>query len=200
MGTQTTVILHWDVDPWTIPRVKSWIFRFTVLAGSLSSCSQTDDPGGCVVAQHVDQCCSMPIAASSRDLDRDPCLQRWGRTPDVNRCPGAQACNLRTCPEMFVLGNWTRSAVRSGSTCSFSHECTTDADCAFASNKSRCCACPEWVPRQLLVNDACYVSAGQSASSACDACSDVLPCDACPATASGRCADDGTGWRKCLLP
>jgi hypothetical protein len=170
------------------------------LAVLLVSCSKNDDDsGGCVLAQHVDQCCSDPVPAAQRELDSNPCLQRWGRASDVAACPNAQPCNLRVCPDNFVLGQWTRAVGRSGSGCAFQHECNTDADCGFASNRSRCCACPEWVPRQLMANDACYVPEGQTVSSACDACVEALPCDACPATSNGRCAEDGaTGWRKCL--
>jgi len=165
------------------------------------ACSKADDdPGGCIVARRVDECCSIPIAATERALEQQPCLQRWDRAPDVAACPAAQQCNLRTCPDTFVLGPWTRVAERSGSSCVFKHECSTVADCTFASNRSKCCACPEWAPRQLLGKDPCYVEDGRSPARSCDLCVDTLPCDACAARTAGRCADDGTGWKKCLLP
>jgi hypothetical protein len=164
-----------------------------------SSCSKSDDLGGCVVARRVDQCCSMPIAATERDLDGDPCLQRWDRTPDADACPGAQHCNLQICPEAFVLGTWTRVAERSGSSCVFKHECSTAADCTLASDRSKCCACPEWVPRQLLTDDACYVPEGQNPTAACNACVNALGCDTCAATTAGSCTESA-GWRKCLPP
>ncbi|HEY5956688.1 MAG TPA: hypothetical protein VIV60_09055, partial [Polyangiaceae bacterium] len=87
---------------------------------------------------------------------------------------------------------------RSGSSCTFQHECNTDADCVAASNASHCCACSEWVPRQLLSLDTCYTPTGQGVSSSCESCKDVLPCDGCPAPPTGTCRADGTGWRKCL--
>jgi hypothetical protein len=162
------------------------------------ACSSSDeDTGGCYVARKVNECCSLPIPASQRDLDRDPCLQRWDRAPDIARCPAAQTCNLRTCPDNFVLGTWTRVVAKNGAACAFQHECSTDADCTAARNAARCCSCAEWVPRQLLANDACYVGNGQTASAACDACRDTLPCDACPTAPTGTCRDDA-GWKKCL--
>lgn len=178
--------------------VKSSLVLVALSALASSSCSKSDDdPGGCVVARRVDQCCSIPIAATERELEQQPCLQRWDRAADVAACPAAQQCNLRVCPDTFALGPWTRIAERSGSGCVFKHECNSAADCTFASNRSGCCACPEWVPQQLLTQDPCYVSSGQNPGAACDVCVDALPCDACAASAAGQCAD-GAGWKKCL--
>jgi hypothetical protein len=175
-----------------------WL-RVSGFAVLLWSCSRGDDDiGECFVARRVDQCCSIPVAASQRDLDSQPCLQHWDRTPVVAACPAAEQCNLRTCPDSFVSGSWTRVAERSGSSCSFRHECDTDADCTLATNEYQCCSCPSWVPRRVLERDSCYVSAGQIVSPSCEACTYEPDCNPCPSASPGRCADDGTGWRKCL--
>jgi hypothetical protein len=176
-------------------------FRSLSLAWFVSiawGCNNEAGPGTCLVARHVDQCCSTPIAVSQQQLDQDPCLQRWDRAVDVTRCPAAKPCSLRTCDEALRLAPWTRLAGANGSNCVLQDECSTDSDCTFATNRSRCCACPEWVPKALSQVDACYVTSGQSPSAACDACEDVLPCEACPSVAAGHCVADA-GYRKCLL-
>lgn len=171
-----------------------WLAAFGLVS---VSCAKDADPGACFVARHVADCCSMPVAVTQRDLDSDPCLQLWDRAVDVGACPAASQCNLQTCEPTLALAPWTRIAIRSGSSCVFQSECDTDADCMPALNRSYCCACPQWVPRQLLSTDACYVSEGQVASSECESCADVLDCDTCPTAPNGSCVQEAN-FRKCL--
>lgn len=164
---------------------------FGILACSGGGVSEP--PGACLVVRRVDQCCSIPFAASVREVERDPCLQHWERSPNVTECPAAQRCSLMTCPETFQGGTWTRVAEVSGTTCRFAHECTTDADCALASDRYQCCSCPQSVPTKLVVEDACYGD-GET----CDSCTDVFPCDACPSASTAHCSEDSNGLRKCF--
>lgn len=174
---------------------------FSPIALGLLACSgngDQDPPGECLVVRRVDQCCSIPIAASARDIEREPCLQHWDRPPDVSKCPGAQRCNLMTCPETFQGGSWSRVAAANGNACRFTHECTTDADCGFAADRYQCCSCPAYLPAQLIAKDACYAPADQASAGACDSCSAVFPCDACPDVTAASCSEDSSGLRKCI--
>jgi hypothetical protein len=168
------------------------------LVSVLPCCSSGSEKLECVVAKRMDEPCPIPVAASAAELAAQPCLQHWDRAADVKACPAAQENELKSCPENFVKGNWTRIAAQSGSSCVFEDECQTDGDCVAAANKATCCSCDAWVPRQLLVNDPCYVTSGQTPSSACKLCVELGECVNSCSSVSGHCVNNGTGYRKCL--
>jgi hypothetical protein len=169
--------------------------------GAIASCSESKDPddeSACVVARHVDQCCSAPVAASLDDLSKDGCLQRVERAPLVTTCSAVSACNKVACGNARPIPS--RVANRQGGSCVLANECESDADCVLAANEAFCCGCPEWVPRSLLSTDPCFSTAGAPTSAECDACppASETACPACSAiTTVGRCVDGGNGYKRC---
>ncbi|MBN1606857.1 MAG: hypothetical protein JW940_09490 [Polyangiaceae bacterium] len=177
---------------------------FFLFVGGLVSCSESkddrNDESPCVVARHVDQCCSGAVPASVDDMSKDGCLQREQRAPAVETCSKVSDCNKVACGAR-TPPTPSRVAKRSGGSCVFANECESDADCVLATNEAYCCGCPEWLPRSLLATDPCFSTATAPVSAECVACPAVseTSCSPCSATtAAGRCVDGGHGYKQCV--
>jgi hypothetical protein len=181
------------------PWAKSCCVLFIGVIAGCSESADKEDESACVVARHVDQCCSDPVPASVDDLSKDGCLQRLERAPAVQTCSAVSDCNKTACDPSRQIP--TRAAERNGDSCVLANECESDADCVLATNEAYCCGCPEWVPRSLLSTDPCLSTAGAQVSAECVVCPAVseTACPACSAAAAaGRCVDGGNGYKKCV--
>lgn len=117
----------------------------------------------CVVAFHLDDCCTVPVPVRREELSADPCLIPISHENAISDETLALCAARRPagCPPLGCVRARapTRvAALDAAGRCAFADECTSDYACTLAEDASLSCACPTPYPHSVVEAEGCLYS------------------------------------------
>jgi len=113
----------------------------------------------CVIAIHVDNCCTVAEAVTAKQVAEDPCLVTWPiDASNISATCTAlwpMDCELVDCT---FSGPPSRLLAKQNGGCTFIDECATHADCVRGLDYSRCCDCGDSYPPSVIAAESCLVA------------------------------------------